>query len=125
MATKFTLKKNERLKSRKAIEQLFKEGKRFTVSSLRIFYATTDNKGLLLGAGVSTKHFKKAVDRNRIKRLIRESWRLQKNELQGLANEKTGLHVFIIYTDKELPEYKRVFASVGTIIQKLIKFIEA
>jgi ribonuclease P protein component len=125
VAKKFTLGKNERLKSRKAIEQLFKEGKRFTVPPFRVFYTTTADKCLLLGVGASTKNFKKAVDRNRIKRLIRESWRLQKNELGEIANrQNTGLHVFIIYTERELPACKQVFEPVGRAIQKLVKLIE-
>jgi ribonuclease P protein component len=122
---KFTLGKNERLKSRKAIEQLFKDGKRFTLPPYRVFYANTDNKGLLLGAGVSSKNFKKAVDRNRIKRLTREAWRLQKNILgEAIVQQGSGLHVFFIYTGREIPEYQEVFESAGKIIQKLMKLIE-
>ncbi|MES1226963.1 MAG: ribonuclease P protein component, partial [Bacteroidota bacterium] len=82
MAKQFTLGKKERLKSRKSIEQLFNEGKSFAVSPCRVFYmilpfnATSTSFIVQFGAGVSTKNFKKAVDRNRIKRLVREAYRL-------------------------------------------------
>lgn len=125
MAKEFTLGKNERLKSRKAIDHLFKEGKRFTVSPFRVFYCEASPAELLVGAGAGTKSFKKAVDRNRIKRLVREAWRLQKNPLkEKLLQEKRGLHVFLIYTDKDLPGYEQVFVSVKNILEKLNKLLE-
>ena len=93
MPKQFTLGKGERLKSRKAIDELFKNGKRFTVSPFRVFYCITKEGGLQFGAGVSTKNFKKAVDRNRIKRLIREAYRVQKNSLEILLKAE-GLNLF-------------------------------
>ncbi len=125
MAKQFTLGKNERLKSRKAIEQLFKEGKRFSVTPYRIFYTKNETEGLLVGVGAGTRNFKKAVDRNRIKRLTKEAWRLQKNELQEkLQSQKKGLHVFFIYTGKEIPEYEQVFVAVKIVLEKLKAIIE-
>jgi ribonuclease P protein component len=121
----FTLGKTERLKSRKAIDKLFKEGKKFSAPPFRIFYVVTVEKGIQFGAGVSTRNFKKAVDRNRIKRLIRESWRLQKITLQDkLLSLNKGLHVFFIYTEKELPAYKQVFECVELALRKLNNVIE-
>lgn len=128
----FTLGKNERLKSRKQIEQLFDEGKSFVVSSFRVYFivngvpiaigrSMVNEKGLLqFGVGVSAKNFKRAVDRNRIKRLIREAWRLQKNELQEKI-KITGkqLNVFFIYTGKELPDFATVKDKVDVALKKL------
>src|SRR5687768_4694991 len=66
-----------------------------------------------MGAGVSARNFKKAVDRNRVKRLVREGYRLQKNSLQQAVKEKhKQLHFFIIYTGKELPGHKEIFPKV-------------
>lgn len=125
MAKHLTLGKHERLKSRKAIEQLFKEGKKFTVNQFRVFYTIENTKCLLLGAGVSTKNFSRAVDRNRIKRLIREAWRLQKNSLlEILEREGKGMHVFIICTSREMPDFSLVKESAGQVIQKLLKLSE-
>jgi ribonuclease P protein component len=134
MPKQFTLNKQERIKSRKAIEQLFSEGKRFTVNPFRVFYLLQDTgkestveenpksriANLQFGVGVSTKNFKKAVDRNRIKRLTREAWRLQKNTVGEILQAKQkSLHVFLVYTGKELPVYADVFAKVTVILKKL------
>ena len=125
----FTLGKTERLKSRKQIEQLFKEGKTFTVSPLRIYYATHPSLALSsplqFGAAVGTKHFKHAVDRNRIKRLIREAYRLQKNDLQEqLKLKKTTINVFFMYTGKELPGYQLIYEKAGIALLKLSKITD-
>ena len=120
MGKQFTLGKNERLKSRKSIEQLFNDGHRFSHTLFKVFYIQNDKPGLQFGVGVSSKNFKKAVDRNRIKRLTKEAYRLQKNGLQQqLKEKKTGLDLFIIYTGKELPEYKNVYKNITVILQKL------
>lgn len=122
MSKQFTLGKEERLKSRKQIEQLFSEGKKFSVAPFRIFYSFgNENKvPLQFGTGVSNKLFKKAADRNRIKRLVREAWRLQKINLQSaLKEKKKQLDIFFIYTAKELPDYKEVYEKIGKSINKL------
>lgn len=122
MPQPFTLGKNERLKSRKLIEQLFSEGKKFSVTPFRVFYVVEQNNesGLQVGVGTSTKNFKRAVDRNRIKRLMREGWRLQKNELQEeLKMQKQRLLVFIIYTGRDLPDYREILSKTAIVLQKL------
>ena len=125
----------DRLKSRKTIELLFTEGKSFSIFPFRILYSLSpleittaenkvaaDDKKLQVGLTVSSRNFKKAVDRNRIKRLMREAWRLQKNELQLsplLAHQ--SLKVFLIFTGKELPEYAMIHQKVTAVITRLIK----
>ena len=132
MTKQFTLGKNERLKSRKQIEHLFNSGKKITVTPFRIFFLigeqqeTTGLKNYLnFGVGVSSKNFKKAVDRNRIKRLTREAWRLQKNELKGkLQLNSRQLNIFFIYTAKELPDFTFVKDKVAVILKKLLEKID-
>jgi ribonuclease P protein component len=128
VAKQFTLGKNERLKSRKSIEQLFSEGKKITVAPFKILYILTrssQHSSLLFGTGVSAKNFKKAVDRNRVKRLMREAYRLQKKNLQEkIKAGNIHLNVFFIYTGKELPEYDEIFKKMGLALNKLDKLTE-
>lgn len=126
MPQKLTLGKNERLKSRKLIEQLFTEGNKFVITPFRVFYLYSNEKkeSLHFGVGVSSRNFKKSVDRNRIKRLIRETYRLQKSELHNKLKEKKGeLNLFVIYTGKEIPAYTEVFMKMKTLLDKLNSII--
>jgi len=123
VSKQFTLGKNERLKSRKQIEHLFNDGQRFNLSFFRIFYSIIDeakDAPLQAGFAAGSRNFKTAVDRNRIKRLMREAWRVQKNELKGeLSKQKRRMDVFLIYTGKELPVYSEVSFTIQKIIEKL------
>jgi ribonuclease P protein component len=111
---------------------LFKEGKSFAAFPFRVYYLIRPEElntqhsifGLQFGTGASTKNFKKAVDRNRIKRLARENYRLQKHSLQDFIKEKKQqLIIFFLYTGKELPEHKMVNEKIGLILQRLINII--
>ena len=132
MREKFTLGKEERLKSRKQIENLFDKGKSFVVAPFRVYFIVNKElpiqkveSGLKFGTGVSAKNFKKAVDRNRIKRLTREAWRLQKNEISKKTKEtQRQLNVFFIYTGKELPDFTTVKEKVAIALKKLADKID-
>ena len=132
MSKQFTLGKNERLKSRKQIDQLFDKGKSFVVTPFRIYYLVSEilnaqrsTFNIQFGIGVSAKNFKKAVDRNRIKRLAREAWRLQKNELkEQMKTNGKQLNVFFIYTGKALPEFAIVKDKVAVALKKLADKID-
>lgn len=120
---KFTLKNKERLKGMKVIQRLFKEGKSFSQFPLRVIYLETECRDAALQAGftVSTRHFKHAVDRNRIKRLMRESYRLQKNPLADkLIKSQRQLAVFFIFTAAELPKYEEIFEKVGNALERIV-----
>ncbi|MBK9484191.1 MAG: ribonuclease P protein component [Chitinophagaceae bacterium] len=121
---RYTFKKDEKLKSRKTIEQLFKEGKSFSNFPFRVLWQFTElaKAPVQTGFAVSSKHFKKAVDRNRIKRLMREAYRLQKNELQTqLMLQRKQLAVFIIYVGNELPDHDFIVEKMNHVLTRLIK----
>jgi ribonuclease P protein component len=118
--------KKEKLKSRKRIEQVFQEGKSQTLFPFKVWWMLQPAGEAVLqaGFGASSRHFKRAVDRNRIKRLSREAYRLQKQELIRRLEEK-GLYmaVFFVYTGKDLPDHVTVIQKIGVILQRLIKEI--
>ena len=87
---RLTFGKQEKLKSRKLIERLFEEGKSVKKYPIRLVYLQTDHTSDLpaqVGFSVPKRHFKRAVDRNRIKRLLREAYRIQKKELYGQLHQ--------------------------------------
>lgn len=77
---------------------------------------------LKIGVSASSKKFKKAVDRNRIKRLIKEHYRVNKHPLhEHLADNGKQLVVFFMYIDKVLPENALLKRKMPLVIDKLIK----
>ncbi len=123
MVKRFGLSKPEKLKSRKQIDALFAGGKGFAVFPLRVTYrfaAAEAGTMLQIGVTASKRSFKKATDRNRVKRLLREAYRLQKEALQAslAAAGKSGV-VFFLYTGKTLPEFEAVKNAMGKCLKKL------
>jgi ribonuclease P protein component len=130
MAKEFALGKDEKLKSRKQIDALFAEGKTFLCFPLRITFqflplAEGAQSGMQIGVSVSKRYFKRAVERNRIKRLLREAYRLQKKDIVTFlqANQLKG-YVFFIYVDKTLPTYPTVFEAMTKCLKQLQKKTE-
>jgi ribonuclease P protein component len=118
---KFTLGKQERLKSKKIIEQLYQEGKTVKVFPLRMVYlkiSHTSDYPAQVGVSVPKRNFKLAVHRNRLKRLMRESYRLQKNIIY---NNIEGQYVFMIsYLGKEMFVYNKVHEKMKLLLEKFV-----
>ena len=118
--------KESKLKSRNVIQQLFSEGKHVLVYPLKAVYIFgNEQHPLQAGVSASKRNFKKAVDRNRIKRLIRETYRLQKPKLENqLIQNKQALSVFFMYIGKEMPEYDQLMESTEKIIKRMVKIAD-
>jgi ribonuclease P protein component len=125
MKESYSFGKQEKLKSRKLIQQLFAEGKAISAHPLRLIYTRPGmvmDQPVKVGVSASSRNFKKAVDRNRIKRLMREAYRLNKTSLlQHMNITGQQFSVFIIYTDKVLPEFSIINQKMQVILDKLIK----
>ena len=120
----FSLSKNERLKRKKDIDTLFHLGKAFFVYpysiTYQVFSSCQSATPLLFGVSVSKRNFKRAVDRNLIKRRVKAGFRLQKTELiRFLKEHQLGLHMMVVYTDKEIPTYDKLFKSMKQVLQAL------
>ena len=125
MAVKrFGFGKKEKLKSRKGIEELFLNGKNFSVFPLRVTYqfSTAEETVVQVGVTAGKRYFKKAVDRNRIKRLIREAYRLQKHELKEVLKQKhQSCSLFFMYVDKTIPSFSVVKEAMNKCLKRLEK----
>ena len=126
MPKPFGLSRSEKLKSRKEIDALFAGKRRFSVYPLQVWYSVKEGSevsGVQIGVTCSKRHFKKAVDRNRVKRLIREAYRLQKRPLLESLTETQQVQLFFVFLDKTLPSYDAVFAAMTTCLDTLKKKI--
>lgn len=117
-----TLKKEERLCSKKIIDRLFAEGTSFLCFPLKIVYLQSElptKYSVQAAFTVSKKNFKKAVKRNLLKRRMRESYRTNKHTLYKESNKQ--LAVFFIYIGKEIIDYQRIEAAMKKALTKLQK----
>lgn len=117
----YTLRQNEKLKSKKLIEKLFREAERKYQHPLRLLYLAVDmDTTTKAGFTVSTKTFKKAVKRNRIKRLMREAYRHLKPALHNrLRRQNQQVALFFIYTHKTILPYRVIYSSMEGLLQAL------
>jgi ribonuclease P protein component len=119
----FSYNKKEKLKSRTQLEAIFASGKSFSVFPVKVFFIETDatqTESIKAGVGVSARHFKKAVQRNRIKRLLREAYRLEKQKLYTqLTEQQKQIAVFFLYVDKEMPAFEVVREKMKDCLAKL------
>jgi ribonuclease P protein component len=113
-----TLGKSERLKSRKQINALFEQGRKLMVFPFRIIHKI--EPGLKAGFTVSSRNFPRAVDRNRIKRLMREAYRQQKQSFEEkLTNQQQGAILFFIYIGRDMPAFPAVCQAIKQGLDKL------
>ena len=115
----------EKLKSKKLIDQLFSEGNSISNYPIKLIYLQTElpfDVPIQTGVTVPKKNFKSAVKRNRIKRLLRESYRL--NKATVFNNSEGNFAFLILYLGKEMPSYPEMEKGMQLILKKFIKKID-
>jgi ribonuclease P protein component len=120
----FSYPVSEKLKSKKIIDLLFSEGKSVSKYPLRLVYITHDfeeNVPLKMGVSVSKKHFKKAVDRNYFKRVLRECYRLNKSILTTNLDKKYCIMFF--YQTNEKLSYQEIEEKTKKLFEKFRKAV--
>jgi ribonuclease P protein component len=118
---KATFNKKERLKKKKEIELLFSEGKSISKYPVRLVYRKSifeKNIKIRVGVSVSKRNFKKAIDRNCIKRLMRESYRKNKYLVPNTTHQFSFMFLF---SGKKTPEYSLVESKIKEILQKFVE----
>ena len=120
----YTFKKGERLKSKKIIGRLFnREGSSFAVFPLRVIFLETKLDSPFpaqFTVSVPRRAFKKAVHRNRIRRRIKEAYRLQKDMIYEKLEEKDKqMAIMIVYTAKKPLPYKTIQTKMNLLLEKL------
>ncbi len=122
---KFTLGKPEKLKSRKLIASLFSEGKQIKAFPIKLLYLQTNhtsNFPIQVAFSVPKRNFKKAVYRNRIKRLLREVYRKEKPALYSKV-QKPYIFMIIFMGDK-MPEYDQLEKAIKKLLNGFIEKIK-
>lgn len=140
---KYTFKREERLKSRKLIELMFKKGDSFGMYPLRLVWMEAPSSplrppqrgrgatselppfegagGIQFAVSVPKRRFKSAVDRNRIKRKVREAWRLNKPWLyEHLEGKEKRFAFMVLYTGKEDFSYQEIEAAMRRLNRKFL-----
>lgn len=119
---KNTFRKQERLTSRKTIEKLFTEGNVFILHPYRVFWLKNEDQDNFLKIVISVpkKRFKRAVDRNLLKRRTREAYRTQKLDLtEALQLNEIKLSVFFVYINDTIVEFPIIEKQMLQILEKL------
>jgi ribonuclease P protein component len=127
----FTYQKSDKLKSRKQTQHLFSTGQAINVFPIRLIYtiepiaSSLDNISptslLQAGVGAPSRTFRKAVQRNRVKRLLREAYRLEKpNFLSQASLDHKRVNLFFLYTDASVLTQVEIQAKVKEALAILV-----
>lgn len=119
----FSYPKKHKLKSKKSIDLLFSKGKSVSRYPLRLVYAVADEQQmdgevLKMGVSVSKKYFKRAVDRNYFKRILRETYRLNQHLLRNQVEEP---YIFMLfYQTKDRLSYQEIEQKTIQLFEKWV-----
>ena len=122
----FSYPRNEKLKGKKLIDALFAEGKSVSRYPIKLFYLRRElpeKTAYQAGVAVPKRNFKLAVARNRVKRLLREAYRLNKHQV---FNNSMGSYAFLfLYLGKEMPTYDSVEKAMLEVLKAFSKKIDS
>lgn len=123
-----TFQKVERLSGKASFEQLMSNGQSFFVHPFRIIWMLADagqESPVRIAFGVPKRNFKQAVKRNRIKRLMREAYRLNKHEAYSALEQKSvKIVVMIVYTQRDMPDFAQVKGKIILSLHRLLNAID-
>lgn len=120
--SKNTYGKNEKLKSKKTIEELFRKGKIINAYPIKAVYISQFeifDKPLSVGVSVPKRNIKLAVNRNLIKRRMREAYRLNNQALKLMCKDGFGLNIMFIYHSSQILSYQEIEAKIKVILNRL------
>jgi ribonuclease P protein component len=132
MRHRLTFTKKERLCSKKLTEKLFKKSHSFFEYPFKVVYFFTDSSEFTTSDApaqvlftASKRNLKKAVARNRTKRIMREAFRKNKTALyENLEKAAKKIVVGFIYNAPQTPEYQRTEQKIISIINRLIREVD-
>ena len=127
--SRFTLKKNERIASRKLIDQLFAGSSSHSLAAfpVRVVYIikerAREESPVQVLVSVSKRHFRHAVDRNRAKRQLREAWRHHKETLASMMPADKCLAVAFLWLSDSPQPSAVVESRVSSLVQRIAKHL--
>ena len=113
---------DHRLKGKILIDKVFTDGKSLFAFPVKMFYLIDNESGVQnayhCGVSVSKRNLKRAVDRNLIKRRMREALRLQIHD-SGILLPDIMLHIMLVYVGKDILSYDIIYQSIKRNLKKL------
>ncbi len=130
MSSQFTFQKKDKLKSRKQTQFLFAKGQSMNAFPIKLIYTIESNEpgSLQTGVGAPSRTFRKAVARNRVKRLLREGFRLERPYFlasSASALNKLRVNLFFLYTDATVISQKEIQEKIKQLLSRLSEKINS
>ena len=121
--------KKDRLKGKRVVSKIFEGPKKYiSLFPFKAFYSisSSNQSQSKFGVSVPKKKFKRAVDRNKIKRLIKEALRLNKTILNNeLSKKNVSLHIMVLFNDEKIPSYNLVEIKIKEILKRLVLSVQS